>query len=100
MRARAVPLLLLVLAVLLVGASIWSALSAEVRGDTRCGPLATQANVDEAACDAFYDRRYVQVGATLGLGLTAWAAASIVERQQQRRTDRVTGRRTDRFAAR
>lgn len=100
MNARVVPLVLLVLAVALVGASIWSGLGDDVRDGTRCGPIVTQEGADEAACVPFYERQYVQTAALFGLGLASWAAAAIVERQQQRRVDRSTGRRTDRFAAR
>lgn len=91
MKARVVPVVLVLVAVLCVSAAAWMALDQEVRSDTLCGPVITQQNRRFDVCDDFYRTRYIGVGALGGVGVAAYTASVIVERRQDRREYTMSG---------
>ncbi len=89
MKDRVFQLVMAVVAVTCMAVAIWSVLQEEIRSDTRCGPVVTQQNRGVAACDDFYQARYLRVGALFGAAIVAWSASAVVERSIERQGRRV-----------
>ncbi|QXC62851.1 hypothetical protein KSP35_08750 [Aquihabitans sp. G128] len=81
MRARHVALLLVVVACLAVVGALWLGLTHGSAGAASCGPIATQGQRKDPACDDFYRTRYVEVAVLLGVAAATYLASVVIERR-------------------